>query len=80
LFGLWHILPTLGRLDLNPAGGYAVNGLAEVGLVALFVVATFVAGLGFVWLRVRAAGLVAPVLAHAAVNGSAFFVGWLVAG
>jgi membrane protease YdiL (CAAX protease family) len=78
-FGFWHVLPTLGRLDLNPAGGYAVNGLAEVGLVALFVVVTAAAGLGFVWLRRRSGSLLAPIVAHAGINCSAFLLGWLVA-
>jgi membrane protease YdiL (CAAX protease family) len=78
MFGLWHILPTLGRLDLNPAGGYAVNWPATVGIVAGAMVATAAAGLVFVWLRLRSGSLLAPIVAHAAINSSAFLVGWLV--
>jgi membrane protease YdiL (CAAX protease family) len=79
LFGFWHVLPTLGRLDLNPAGGYAVTGIATVGIVAGAVVATAAAGVGFVWLRLRSGSLLAPIVAHALINSSAFLVGWLVA-
>lgn len=78
LFGVWHVLPTLGRLDLNPAGGYAVNGIATIGIVIAAVVATTVAGFVFVWLRLRSGSLLAPIVAHAAINSSAFLVGWLV--
>ncbi len=78
LFGLWHVLPTLGRLDLNPAGGYAINTPATVGIVAGAVVATAVAGVVFVWLRLRSGSLLAPFVAHALINSTAFFVGWLV--
>ncbi|HEX9642399.1 MAG TPA: CPBP family intramembrane glutamic endopeptidase [Acidimicrobiia bacterium] len=80
LFGLWHVLPSLGRLDLNPAGGYAVTLAAEAGIVAGAVAFTAIAGLGFVWLRERSGGLVAPTCAHAMVNSSAYLLGWLVAG
>jgi membrane protease YdiL (CAAX protease family) len=78
LFGVWHVLPTLGRLDINPAGGYAVNGIATFGIVAGAVAATTVAGFAFIWLRVRSGSLLAPIVAHSAINSSAFFVGWLV--
>ncbi len=78
-FGFWHVIPTLERLDLNPAGGYAVNGFAEVGLVAGAVASTFVAGLIFVWLRARSRSLIAPIVAHAAINSTAFLLGWVIA-
>ncbi|MDJ0962259.1 MAG: CPBP family intramembrane metalloprotease [Acidimicrobiia bacterium] len=79
LFGLWHVLPTLGRLDLNPAGGYAVNGLATVGIVAGAVAVTAAAGFVFAWLRMRSGSLLAPIIAHALINSSAFSIGWLIA-
>jgi membrane protease YdiL (CAAX protease family) len=57
-----------------------VTSAAEAGIVAGAVVFTAVAGLGFVWLRERSGGLVAPMCAHAMVNSSAYLLGWLVAG
>ena len=78
LFGIWHVLPTLGRLDINPAGGYAVNALATIAIVGGAVAATTVAGFVFVWLRLRSGSLLAPIVAHAAINSSAFLIGWLV--
>ncbi len=46
--------------------------------VAGGVVVTFLAGLGFVWLRLRARSLLAPILAHAALNSGAYLAGWLI--
>lgn len=62
LFGLWHVLPTLDA-------GSAVSGGAVAVLVA--VAATTGAGVVLAWLRLRAGSVLAPVLVHAAVNGSA---------
>ena len=41
------------------------------------VAATFLAGLVFSWLRLRAGSLVAPVIAHVATNGVALVTAWL---
>lgn len=79
VFGLWHILPTLGRLRLNPAGGYAVNGIAGSGIVLAAVVTTGLAGAAFALLRLRSGSLVSPLVAHAVINGVAFTLGWIVA-
>jgi membrane protease YdiL (CAAX protease family) len=79
LFGLWHISPTLNTLaDNDQLHGATTSGPGRFGLVAGSVVATFVAGLGFSWLRLRSRSLVAPVCAHLATNGTAFFLAWLV--
>jgi membrane protease YdiL (CAAX protease family) len=42
------------------------------------VLATFVAGLVFSWLRLRSGSLVAPVLAHLGTNAITFVVAWAV--
>lgn len=63
LFGLWHAPPLLDE-----------GIVSVVGTVA----ATTVAGLGFVWLRVRSRSLVAPMMAHLATNSTAFVLAWLV--
>jgi len=80
LFGLWHIEPTLQFMPDNPAVGVASTQVAgQVGLAAGAVVLTFLAGLGFAWLRLRSRSLVASVLAHVATNGLALVAAWTVA-
>lgn len=69
-FGLWHVLPTLTAGPVS--GGAAV--------VAGNVAATAVAGLLFAWLRLSSGSVVAPVLAHVAVNGVALVAAVVVAG
>jgi membrane protease YdiL (CAAX protease family) len=80
LFGCWHVLPTLETLTLNPVGAVVGDDPARTGGAVLAAVAvTAAAGLGFSWLRLRGDSLLAPVVAHAAVNGSAFVAARLVA-
>lgn len=73
LFGLWHVVPawrsgaTSGALELGRFAGVA-------GTFA----ATTVAGVVFIWLRVRSRSLVAPALAHLATNSVTFAVAWAV--
>ncbi len=78
LFGLWHVLPTLDALETNAAGDVAESGLGLVGAVVGSVVVTALAGAAFAWLRERADSLVAPVVAHAALNSTAYAIGWLL--
>lgn len=61
LFGLWHI------------PGVWDDG---VGSVIGTVVATTIAGVVFVWLRLRSGSLLAPVLAHTATNSVAYALSW----
>jgi membrane protease YdiL (CAAX protease family) len=71
MFGFWHVLPTLDTLDTNPAGdlfsGIVGLALAIVGAVA----GTMLAGLGFLWLRLYANSVAAPILAHIGTNSAA---------
>jgi membrane protease YdiL (CAAX protease family) len=71
LFGLWHVLASLGGGAANvaiagvvggDAAGTVVRGIATV----LF---TSLAGVVLCWLRLRSGSLLAPVLAHWTVNG-----------
>jgi uncharacterized protein len=71
LFGLWHVLPSLGGGTANAtmasvvgadAAGTAVRILATV----LF---TSLAGVVLCWLRLRSGSLLAPVLVHWTANG-----------
>lgn len=67
-FGLWHIAPTIDLVEINfPGAGSAHTALFVLGAV----VAATAAGLGFVWLRLRTGGIVAPFAFHAIVNSMA---------
>lgn len=72
LFGLWHVLPTLA--DLDPADDPARRFALVAGVVAV----TAVAGGAFAALRLRTGSVVAPAIAHAAINGSALLAARLV--
>ena len=75
LFGLWHIEPTLHTMRDNRA---VASTAGQVLVVFGAITVTFAAGLFFCWLRLRSRSLVAPVMAHAAVNGLALTVAWFV--
>ncbi len=68
VFGLWHVAPTMVALQLNDVVVTEVAGLAAIGGS---VGVTAIAGVGFAWLRIRSGSLLAPVLAHAAINALA---------
>ncbi len=81
LFGLWHILPTLESLGasgtpassaaLPPGSGSSRRArAARLGIVAGVVVATAGAGAAFATLRLRSRSVLAPVVAHAALNAA----------
>ena len=76
LFGLWHILPSLGGGVANATIAGAVGGDAAGTLlrVAVTVVFTSAAGVVLCLLRLRSGSLLAPVLAHWAVNGLGIIV------
>lgn len=71
LFGMWHILPTLDTLQMNPAGNLITGPIGVALTVAGTVLATFVAGLGFLWIRLYANSTYAAVLAHIGTNSIA---------
>lgn len=73
LFGLWHIVPTVGAADAN-----GITGFDQVGTVAGAVVVTTVGGVVFCWLRLRSGHLAAPVLLHLAFNVTGYSLSWLV--
>ncbi len=73
LFGVWHVLPTLHTLRLNPAGAFAHRDPKHLGGAILGAVAsTALAGYGLAWLRLRSGSLAAPAVAHACLNASAY--------
>jgi membrane protease YdiL (CAAX protease family) len=73
LFGLWHILPSLGLATDNEAIGNAVGQgrSAQVITVAGTVLFTAASGVVFCELRRRSGSLLAPAALHWAVNGLA---------
>jgi membrane protease YdiL (CAAX protease family) len=77
LFGLWHIAPTLHTMsDNHMFRGEAASVAGQALLVLGSVAVTSAAGLVFCWLRLRSRSLVAPVIAHVAINGLALTVAW----
>ena len=79
LFGLWHVLPEIDAFDSNAAGAtLGPSRRARFGSVAAVVATTAVAGVGFSLLAQRARSVVAPVIVHAALNGSAYAAGRLI--
>lgn len=73
LFGLWHIVPSMGAATTN-----GVLGIGQVGAVAGAVVVTTVGGVVFCALRLRSGHLVAPVLLHLAFNVTGYALAWWV--
>lgn len=77
VFGFWHISPTIRSCSTNPAiANAAQNGFwAALGIVCGVVAATTVAGLILAWLRLKSGSIIAPLIAHAFLNSSAFLGG-----
>jgi hypothetical protein len=73
LFGLWHVAPTRSSLQTSEAGSRLPESRQHrIGAVVAVVAATAVAGLAFDRLRRRSGSLIAPIVAHAALNSAAF--------
>ena len=71
LFGLWHVLASLGGGAANAmiagaVGGDAAGTTTRVVATVLF---TSLAGVVLCWLRLRSGSLLAPALVHWTVNG-----------
>ena len=80
LFGASHALPTLKHYDGNPASGLVADP-RQGRRIAMLTTMLSTAGAGclFAWLRLRSGSLLAPILAHAASNASAYLAGrWVV--
>lgn len=73
LFGAWHVLPTIDDYQGNPASELLADPRRGRRL-AVLATALSTAGAGVVLarLRLRSRSVLAPVLAHAAVNVSAY--------
>ncbi|MEU8758849.1 CPBP family intramembrane glutamic endopeptidase [Streptomyces sp. NPDC048659] len=80
LFGLWHVLPSLGLATDKPAlttvfGGSPAGAALAVAAAVLF---TAAAGAVLCALRRRSGSLLAPMGLHWAVNGLGYAVGYLL--
>jgi membrane protease YdiL (CAAX protease family) len=71
LFGLWHVVPSLGGGTANATMASVVGADAAGSVVRVIVTVVFtsLAGVVLCGLRLRSNSLVAPVLAHWTVNG-----------
>ena len=76
LFGAWHVLPTIDHYHGNPASALVADpGRGQRLAVLATMLSTTGAGGVFAWLRLRSHSVLAPALAHAAVNVSAYLAG-----
>jgi uncharacterized protein len=76
LFGVWHVLPTIDHYQGNPVSDLAADpGRGRRMVVLATTLSTTAAGGAFAWLRLRSRSVLAPILAHAAVNLSAYLAG-----
>jgi len=79
-FCLSHILPTLATMHRTAAHQHlAQRPLRQAAFISGNVAVTGAAGAVFGWLRLRSGSVLAPLLAHAALNGSALAAGRSVA-
>ncbi len=80
IFGLWHILPSMGTNEQNAALG-AVAGQGRRGniiAICLSVVTTTVAGALFAGLRLVSGSVLAPMGLHWATNGMGYAFSWFI--
>jgi len=78
LFGLWHVLPSLG-LQRENAAVHALFGSGPLGAaasVAAAVAGTTLAGVAFCELRRRSGSLLAPFVLHWATGAVALLLAW----
>ncbi|GEL19461.1 CPBP family intramembrane glutamic endopeptidase [Pseudonocardia asaccharolytica] len=78
LFGLWHVLPSLGMAEANAAVGAAVGGWGAVLQTGLAVLFTFAAGMLMCAWRRWSGHLVTPMLAHMATNSLGVLLAWWI--
>jgi membrane protease YdiL (CAAX protease family) len=71
LFGLWHILPTLDTIQMNPAGDVFAGIPGITVAIVGSVLGTAGAGLGFLLVRLYANSTWASVLMHIGTNSAA---------
>jgi uncharacterized protein len=76
LFGASHVLPTIDHYQGNPVSDLVAHqGRGRRLAILATTLSTAAAGGAFAWLRLRSRSVLAPTLAHAAVNVSAYLAG-----
>ncbi len=77
IFGLWHVRPAIDLLDANRLAG---STAARLSALTAAVLLTAIAGYLFCLLRLRSRSLLAPFIAHSAINSFAMVAAVVVAG
>ncbi len=78
LFGLWHVLPSIGLSAANAGLGAAAGGLGALAQGVLAVLAMTGAGLVLMAYRRWGGHLVTPMAAHVATNSLGILIAWWV--
>lgn len=80
IFGLWHILPSIGTHEANPALGSVVGTGRRGNILAVIasVLTTAIAGVVFAGLRIVSGSVLAPMGFHWATNGLGYFFSWFL--
>lgn len=80
LFGLWHILPSIGTHEQSAALGSVVGEGTRGNILAvvLSVITTTIAGVVFALLRLLSGSVLAPMGLHWATNGMGYFFSWTI--
>jgi len=80
LFGLWHILPSIGTHENNPALGGMVGGGRRGNILAVMasVLTTTLAGILFTLMRIFSGSVIAPMGFHWATNGLGYAFSWIL--
>ncbi len=74
LFGLWHVLPAFTNVITNDSLNKMKKPILSVVAGTVFI--TFLAGIGFSWLRLASGSLLAPLMAHYATNSGGLIAAW----
>lgn len=81
LFGLWHILPSIGITASNAAVGAALGGWGVAARCSVAVAAMTAAGLVMMLWRRWGGHLATPAMTHMATNSAGVLIAWwLVSG
>ncbi len=80
VFGLWHILPSFGAHEDNPALGSVVGSGRRGNIRAILasVLTTALAGVLFTVMRIFSGSVLAPMGFHWATNGLGYAFSWIL--
>jgi len=80
LFGLWHVLPSVGTHEQNPALSrvFGTGLRANIAVVTLSVITTALSGVVFAGLRILSGSVLAPMGLHWATNGLGYTFSWVI--